>query len=259
MSTSHLQILEPGEPPAVEVHNLAGRSTALVLCDHASRRVPASLANLGLTKDQLGEHIGWDIGAANVARRLSALLDATAVLSGYSRLVVDCNRPLGSPTSIAPMSGGIVVPGNARVSEEEARARADACFWPYHRTIERVLDERKARGVATVLLSIHSFTPSLLGQDRPWHVALLYGRDKRLAGHFIDELAAISGLEVGDNQPYQVTDSGDFSLPAYGERRGLHHAIFEIRQDGIGTEEGARAWADRLAELYGRIEARLIL
>lgn len=252
-------ILAPNEPPAVRVENAAGRSSALLIVDHASARVPESLANLGLSQAELHQHIGWDIGAADVARRLSEQLDAALVLSGYSRLVIDCNRPPGSPTSIPPVSGGITVPGNARVTDEEADARADACFWPYHRAILSILDERLARRAPTVLFSVHSFTPSLFGKDRPWNVGVLHGRDRRLAGHFLEELSAVPGLVVGDNQPYQVTDGGDFSIPSYGERRGLYCVLIEIRQDGVGTPSGARAWADRLAEIYKRIEPRLSL
>lgn len=259
MSSSFPSILGPDEPPAVEIVNPAGRSSALLICDHASARVPASLADLGLSREELHLHIGWDIGAADVARRLSALLDAPLILSGYSRLVIDCNRPPGSPTSIAPVSGGITIPGNASVTEEEARARADACFWPYHRAILATLDDRLARGLHTVLFSVHSFTPSLLGQDRPWHVGVLYGHDRRLAGYFLEALSAIRGLAVGDNQPYQVTDGGDFSIPSYGERRGLYCVLIEMRQDLIGKAEGVSTWANRLADVYSGIEPRLDL
>ncbi len=257
MSEPFRSILAPGEPPAVEVVNPSGRSTAVLTCDHASPRVPASLEDLGVGRAELHDHIGWDIGAAMVARTLSALLDAPLVLSGYSRLVIDCNRPPGSPTSIPDVSGGVVIPGNARVSEREARARAEECFWPYQRAIEGLLDGRRERGAPAVVLCIHSFTPVLLGQARPWDVALLHGRDRRLAGYFIEELSREPGLVVGDNEPYRVTDAGDYGVPVHCERRGLLGALIEVRQDRIADEAGARSWAERLAGVYRRIEGRL--
>jgi predicted N-formylglutamate amidohydrolase len=253
----HRPILAPDEPPAVEVVNPNGASTAFLICDHASFRVPASLSDLGLSEAARRAHIGWDIGAADVARRLSYLLDAPLVLSGYSRLVIDCNRPPGSLTSIPAVTCGVAVPGNAAVDEREARAREEACFWPYHRAIERLLGEREARGARTVLLSIHSFTPSLYGLDRPWNISLLYGKDKRLAAHFLEELGGMTDIMSGDNEPYQVTDRGDYGIPVYSERRGNLGVLVEIRQDCIATAPEAHAWADRLATLYKRIEPRL--
>jgi predicted N-formylglutamate amidohydrolase len=105
-SASTLALLGSDEPPPVELVNDGGRSSAVLVCDHASNRVPQQLGTLGLDAAQLADHIGWDPGAAEVARRLSTLLDAPLVLSGYSRLVIDCNRPLRSTGSIAEESDG---------------------------------------------------------------------------------------------------------------------------------------------------------
>jgi predicted N-formylglutamate amidohydrolase len=245
------------KPAPVEVVNPSGRSTAFLVCDHASARVPEALGSLGLTQDELHQHIGWDIGAAEVARHLSTLLDAPLVLSGYSRLVIDCNRPPGAPTSIAATSGGVAVPGNASVGEAEAQARAETYFWPYHRTIARMLDERLAAGRPAAILSIHSFTPSLLGQARPWPIAMIYGKDRLLAGLLLEALGREHGVLVGDNQPYHVTDEGDYGIPVHAERRALPGVLVELRQDEVGSPLGARAWAERLSRLYREIEPRL--
>ncbi|WP_437680224.1 N-formylglutamate amidohydrolase [Sorangium sp. So ce131] len=250
-------LLAPDEPPAFEVVNPDGRSSAVLLCDHAANVVPRRLARLGLYGDELSQHIGWDIGAARLSRRLSTLLDAPLVLSGYSRLVIDCNRPPGSPTSIPQISGGVPIPGNA-IDAAEAEARADACFWPYHRAAAALLDARRDRRKSTVVVCVHSFTPSLLGQDRPWHAAVLYGRDRRLAGPFLEALRREPGLCVGDNQPYYVTDGGDYSIPVHGEARGLPCVLLEIRQDGLTRDEDVEAWAQRLARIYREIEAALL-
>ncbi|XXX80259.1 N-formylglutamate amidohydrolase [Sorangium sp. So ce134] len=251
-----LRILAPDEPPAFEVVNPQGRSSAVLLCDHASNAVPRSLSALRAQEEALCQHTGWDIGAARLSRRLSALLDAALVLSGYSRLVIDCNRPLGSPTSIPEISCGVPIPGNA-IDAAEASARADACFWPYHRAIDALLDERRDRQKSTAILSVHSFTPSMLGQDRPWHAAVLYGRDRRLAALFLEAMRREPGLCVGDNEPYRVTDGGDYGVPVHGEARGLPCVLLEIRQDGLLSDEGVEAWAQRLAAIYRELEPGL--
>ncbi len=245
-----MTLLLPSEPPAVEVVNATGCGDFFLICDHASPRVPARLGDLGLCQEDRLLHIGWDIGAQALARRLSVLLSAPLVLSGYSRLVIDCNRPLDAKSSVPATSGGILIPGNAAISPAEAAERAAACFWPYHDQIRRLLDQRRAAGRRTVLLSLHTFTPRLLGQERPWTVALLYmkerERSRRTAGLFIQALRRDPSLVVGDNQPYQITEGGDYGIPIHGEGRDLPCALIEVRQDGVATEEGADAWARRL-------------
>lgn len=242
-------MLLPHEPPAVEVVNPDGHSRALLVCDHASNRLPASLGTLGLAPGEVDTHIGWDIGAAAVARHLSRLLDATLVLSGYSRLVVDCNRPTQVAGSIPEVTCGVPVPGNAGLSPGERQARIQTFFRPYHTTIESILEERlRHPGRATpVLLSIHSFTPELYGNKRPWQIGLLYGKDSRLAHAFRDWLRRDPSLTVGDNEPYRVSADTDHTIPTHGEARAILHTAFEIRQDGVTGEAGQRAWAERLA------------
>lgn len=244
------------EPPAVEMVNVDGSSSAVLVCDHASNRVPRRLGNLGLQAEQLADHIGWDPGAAEVARRLSAQLGAPLVLSGYSRLVIDCNRPPSSTESIAEESAGILVPGNRGLSSEEKRIRTEALFRPYHRAIGRLLDSRIGR--PSLLLSIHSFTPTLGGRPRPWHIGISYGRDRRLAALMLRALAHSRDLVVGDNEPYPIEDEIDYTIPVHGEGRGLPSVMIEIRQDGIQTSAAATAWAATLAEVYRLIEPEAV-
>jgi len=249
-------LLLPTEPPAFEVVNPDGRGSAVLICDHASNRVPARLSDLGLEQYQLTEHIGWDPGAANVARRLSVELDAPLLLSGYSRLVIDCNRPLESEESIAGQSAGVPVPGNHGLTPEQRAVRVKTLFRPYHQAIDRLLDERKQR--PTALLSIHSFTPILHGRQRPWQIGVSHWRDARLATLMIGALAQAGDLVVGDNQPYPIDDITDYSIPVHGEARGLPSIMLEIRQDEIRTVEGAASYAARVADSYRRIEAELL-
>jgi len=246
------ELLAPDEPPAFEIVNADGSASAVLVCDHASNRIPRRLGTLGLRAEQLADHIAWDPGAAEVARSLSARLDAVLILSGYSRLVIDCNRPLDSPESIALRSAGVPVPGNGGLTPEERKMRVDALFRPYHRAIDRLLDRRTNR--PSLLLSVHSFTPMLDGQRRPWPIAVACGRERGLAALLLRALARRGDLLVGDNEPYPVEDAHDYTLPAHGEGRGIPHVMIEIRQDGIRTPADIAAWAARLAEAYRLVE-----
>ncbi len=245
-------LLDPAEPPAVEIINSEGHSNAVLLCDHASNLVPRRLGNLGLEPKQLAEHFAWDPGAAAVARGLSARLDAPLVLSGYSRLVIDCNRPPGNTGSIAEQSAGISILGNQGLGQEQRASRRRELFEPYHLAISKLLDERSQPN--TMLLSIHSFTPVLDGLRRPWPVGVCYGRDRRLARLMLRVLAGCMDEEVGDNQPYAIEDNVDYTIPLHGEGRGLPSVMIEIRQDLIRTAVAAAGWAGQLADAWLQIE-----
>lgn len=250
-------LLAEDEPPVFEVVNAAGRGAVVLTCDHASNRMPARLGTLGLGTADLVSHIAWDPGAAWVARRLSVLLDAPLVLSGYSRLVVDCNRPRGAPGSIPKTSAGVSVPGNQDLSAAEEGLRFDTLLVPYQSAIGHLLDARAAARVSTALLAIHSFTPTYPGQERPWPIAFAYRHDGGLARPLIDRLRRDPALLVGDNQPYFIGDDSDYTIPVQAERRGLPNVLIEIRQDGLGSEAAAHDWAARLAEAVSGLPADL--
>jgi predicted N-formylglutamate amidohydrolase len=251
-------LLATDEQPALTVFNDWGAGCAVVVCDHASNRVPRRFAGLGLSPAQLATHIAWDPGAGTVARGLARHLDAPLVMSGYSRLIIDCNRPLASDESMAPVSAGMIVPGNRSISAADRSMRAAAFFHPYHRAIAEVLDQRSTDGRPSVLISVHSFTPDLNGSHRPWQVAFSHGRDARLALLLLEAFAADGGFVVGHNQPYSVDDTTDYTIPVHGERRGLPHVLIEIRQDLLTTAAQCAGWAERLAAAYLRIEPSLL-
>ncbi len=243
------------EPPPVEKINTDGRSSAVLVCDHASNRVPARLGSLGLEPDLLADHIGWDPGAAEVARRLATHLDAPLVSSGYSRLVIDCNRPIFHAESIAERSAGVSIPGNFGLSPLERSSRIDALFRPYHDAIAGLLDHRSHR--PTLLISIHSFTPVLNGRSRPWHIGISRWRDPRLAALLLEALRRAGDFTIGDNEPYPVDNDIDYTIPRHGEGRGLPSVMIEIRQDQLRTAAGATALAGRLAAAYRLIESKI--
>lgn len=247
-------LLAPDEPPAFDAINAGGHAPFLLICDHASRRVPRALGNLGLDETMLLRHIGWDIGAGDVARWLSKHFDAPSILAGYSRLVIDCNRALEDPSSIPKESDGIAIPGNRGLTAAEAAQRADALFRPYHRAIEETLAHRPERGRVPALISIHSFTPIFpgtkcpgTGVERPWHIGILWDQDPRIALPLIAELHKQPELVVGDNQPYSAREPKGYSVSTHAASKGYPHVAIEIRQDLIDTHHGAAEWAARLA------------
>ena len=251
-------LLQAGDPPPFELLNPHGASPWLFTADHAGQAVPRALGDLGLAPGEIDRHIGWDIGIAGVARRLAAELDAWTILQTYSRLVVDCNRPLESPTLIVATSDGTAVPANAALPPQARAARVLDIFLPYHARIVQALDLRQAHGRPTLLVTLHSFTPAMAGMARPWHCGVLYHRDARLAHALRDALQAEGDLVVGDNQPYSVSDSSDYAIPVHGEGRGLPHVEIEIRQDLIADADGQAAWAQRLARLFRALQPRLV-
>lgn len=238
--------LGPTEPPAFEIVNATGKCGMVLVCDHASNRVPALLAELGLTPQQLAAHISWDPGAAPVARTLAAQIDAPLILSNYSRLVIDCNRPPGSAELIAPQSAGVPIPGNQNLTEQQRANRINHVFLPYHRAIKQLLDTRRQQ--TTALLSIHSFTAQLNGSLRPWHVGIAYRNDDQLAQPLYRNLRCHSDLNVGYNQPYRIEDASDYTIPLHAEGRGLPGAMVEIRQDGITNDKQILHWTAMLRQ-----------
>jgi predicted N-formylglutamate amidohydrolase len=253
-----MRLLRPDEPDPVLVLRERGASDYFFVADHAGRLIPGALGDLGLSETDRQRHIAWDIGIQGVTERLSAALDATAVLQRYSRLVIDCNRQPGLPSSIVTISEATRIPGNETLSAEDADTRCREILVPYHARIGALLDARGAVGRRTVLVAMHSFTPVFRGKERPIQIAMLYNRDPRLAHALLDQLRAEGGLTVGDNEPYSVSDETDYSIPVHGERRGLLHVEIEIRQDLIATEAGEQQWADRLIRLLPVAETAAI-
>ncbi|HTH15045.1 MAG TPA: N-formylglutamate amidohydrolase [Magnetospirillum sp.] len=242
----HFTPLDHPEPPPFERVDGAPESGVLVVCDHASPVIPGRYGELGLSGDERLAHIAWDIGAALVSKGLARRLGCPAVLAGISRLVIDCNRQPGDPCSIPTVSGGIPVPGNAAVDDPEADARAESWFWPYHHEIGTQLAHLfRHRGVPA-MVSVHSFTPCLGAEPRPWHVGVLSNRDRRMAEPLLAALAMRGELVVGDNQPYSGREI-NYTLDTHAGAAGLPHISFEIRQDLLADEAACEHWAELLA------------
>lgn len=242
-------LIAVGEPPAVTVVNAEGPSDFVLVCDHASNAIPLALGQLGLSENELAGHIAWDIGAAGVARQLSERLGAVLVLQNYSRLVIDCNRPLQASDSITTSSEWTSISANENLPEAAIASRISAVFQPYHEQLQQILDERRREGRSSLLIAVHSFTPTYRGTPRPWEISIMYNRDARLAKALLQQLARDKRLVVGDNEPYSVSDDSDYTLPVHGEARRIPHVGIEIRQDLIANELSQTTWAGRLSSL----------
>lgn len=237
-------------PPALEIVNQAGRSPIVLICEHASNHMPAEYGGLGLGPVDLGRHIAWDVGAAEVTRHLARLLDAPAFLAGYSRLLIDLNRPLGAPSSIPAISEATEIPGNRDLDPAERERREAVMFHPFHQGVARFLDARQARGEGSVIVAIHSYTPVFHGKPRPWHAGVLFAQAAPMGRKVIEGLRnAAPGLLVEANVPY-VIDGNDYAIPVHGDQRGNPAILIEIRNDLIATPDGTESWAGYLAGAF---------
>ena len=242
-------LIAPDEPPPFTETRRQGRSSFVIVVDHASARIPRGLGDLGVAPSELQRHIAWDIGALAVATRVAAALDAPLVAQNYSRLVIDCNRDPKVATSIPTMSETTEIPGNMGLTDEQRLARRQSIFDPYHAHISALLDERAAAGRPTLLVAQHSMTNVFKGVGREMHAAVLYNRDRRFAGLVLDRLRREPALVIADNQPYFLSDTTDYTIPRHGEARGIPHVEIEIRQDLILEETGQNEWAERITRV----------
>ena len=237
-------ILLAGEDSPLRVVNDKGASPYVLVCEHAANRMPEALGTLGLGASELRQHIAWDIGAENVARVLSRLLDAPLVLQRYSRLVYDCNRPPESPDAIPEVSELTPVPGNRNLTLEQRLQRVREIYRPFHNGLADVLDQRAANGRRSIVLSIHSFTPVYKGKPRAVELGILHDRDTSLSSKLIK---SFPNIDARLNEPYGPKDGVMHTLNLQAAPRGLQHAMLEIRNDLITQERGQDEWAQRLS------------
>jgi predicted N-formylglutamate amidohydrolase len=256
MSSSALKLdLPVVAPHPVEMIEGAVESGALILCDHASNTVPPDLGDLGLPEVEFQRHIAYDIGAAAVTRALARRLGAPAILTRFSRLIIDPNRGRDDPTLVMRLSDGAVVPGNATVDAAEIARRIARFYDPYDDAITAAIDRALSAGHPPVIVTVHSFTPIWRGWPRPWHVGILWDADERFAKPLLEGLEAEEGLVVGDNEPYDGALAGD-TVDRHATVRGLANALIEIRQDLIARDDGAEEWGERFAKLLGPLIGR---
>jgi predicted N-formylglutamate amidohydrolase len=257
-ATERTPLLGETDPPPFSVVRAGARIDLLLLGDHAGNAIPSSLQELGLGAADRTRHIAWDVGVRALGERLSAILDATFVHQPYSRLVIDCNRDSHSPAAILPVSDGTPVPGNAGLGSDARDQRRLAIHAPYHECIARELALRQRAGApAPLLVSLHSFTPALAGERRPWHVGVLHDRgDTRPSRALLTCLSHERDLAVGDNQPYRM-DGTDYTVPYHAYANELPYLEIEFRCDLLADSGGADRWADRCAAWIQDVMARI--
>lgn len=241
-------LLDGDEPGPFVSINPEGMAPGVIVCDHASNAVPRSLDCLGLSDNTLDRHIAYDIGAAGVAARLSESLDMPAVLAGYSRLVIDLNRPVDDFTCIREISDGVVIPGNRRLPDDARRLRESALHETYHGEVARAITAKRRHVDAPAIVSVHSCTDQMRGRKRPWHIGVLFNEDDRLSASVIRLLRAQNpDLTIGENQPYSGLDAYGFTIETHALPAGLPNVLFEVRQDMIADPAGQKRFADILA------------
>lgn len=231
--------------PFTEIHGDI-KSGIVLICDHASNNLPSEYGSLGLEHKEFERHIAYDIGAADVTRAVAKRLNAPAVLSNFSRLLIDPNRDKNDPTLIMQLSDGSIIPHNYPITEKEKEKRIRDFYKPYDDAIGRLI-ERAAQqnGQSPMVVSIHSFTPVWRGKSRPWHIGLLWDNDRRIFDPLFKDLSKISNIVVGNNQPYDGALKGD-TMYRHCTKNGIAHILIEVRQDLITREEGVNKWADYL-------------
>ena len=239
-------LLGPNDPPAARIYNAEGASPFLLLGDHAGNRVPNALGDLGISDAERARHIGWDIGIQALGEALADRLDAVFISQTYSRLVIDCNRDPERADAAPEVSDGTTIPANVGLSETDRQARVEAIHAPYQAAITEVLTARDVAGRASVVVSLHSFTPRMNAFDRPWQAGVLHdGANDAFARLLLEVMQEDRSLTIGDNEPYAMNGT-DHTVPRHAFESERPYAELEIRQDLLGADGGPQAWAERL-------------
>lgn len=245
---SALPLLAIDEPAPYAVINPDGDAPILLLCEHASNRIPRALGDLGVLEADRQRHIAWDIGVSALSQYLSRALDAPLFMTNYSRLVIDCNRPLHVPSLIPERSETTDILGNIGLSEAACKQRIETLFTPYANAVSRRIDLLQAQGKRPFIIGVHSFTPVYFGEQRPWHAGILYGEATKFGQRMIEILSRDETLTIGDNEPYNIHPDEDYTVPVHADQRGLPGILIEVRHDLIDSLEKIEAWGERLAD-----------
>jgi len=239
------RLIGAGEPAPFRVENQKGKAQCLIVCDHASNRIPKALGDLGLSKADREKHIAWDPGTEHIGRYLSEKLDAPAFFATYSRIVVDVNRGAGSSECMREVYDHIPVPGNTKLSRAAKQQRLNEIFWPYHRNLAAQLQRFRKKKIIPALVSIHSFTPEMDGYKRPWHIGVLWNKEDDIALRLVNNLRQQNpGMVVGENEPYSLkaVNLSKNTIGTHAENVGLPYVIVEFRQDLVKTKRDALKW-----------------
>lgn len=225
----------------------------ILLGDHAMRHLPKNYGSLGLPKAEFNRHIAYDIGIEWFLRHLNQKLNTPTIMARFSRLLIDPNRGMEDPTIIRQIYDGTIIPANYPLAADERATRIKRFHQAYHDEVQRVIHETEAdSGTPPLIISMHSFTPQMKGQSRPWHIGVLWDQDPRCKEALFEAFKQKPEWVIGDNQPYEGALRGD-TMYSHCSQDGLAHGLIEIRQDLIDTQEKAEAWADHFAPMLEAI------
>lgn len=239
-----MSLLGSEDPAPFSVFNNRGASDILFTSDHNGVAIPSKLKNLGVPSNELRRHVAYDIGIDAVAHALAKRFDAPLIVSNYSRLVIDCNRHPGATGSIPSISDNTIISGNEQISAASIKAREKEIFREYHSSISRQIVAMQQNDKHPILISLHSFTPVINGQFRPWEIGVLWKGDQRLSRPLINKLRYNKYLTIGDNEPYSGSEPAGYTVDYHVEPSNFLSAAIEFRQDLIEFKSGAEHWAN---------------
>ena len=219
---------------AVEVVDGEPDAPVVVTCEHASERMPEPWSWPRGDLWLVGTHWAYDLGAADLARSVAGALGAPVVLSRFSRLLADPNRPEDSPELFRDVAEGRPIKLNTALGDAERAGRLDRLYRPYHAAVDRVV----AACSAPLVLAVHSFTPVYEERIRELEVGVLFDHEEELAMHVRDALDA-AGFAVQLNEPYSGKGGMMYSADRHAARYGRQALEIELRQD-LACEEAAR-------------------
>lgn len=248
------KLLNADEGASFEISNPEGTSPVLLVCEHASKRIPASLENLELDDKTANSHVAWDPGALSVSLKLSKFLDATLISARFSRLVYDCNRPPEAEGAMPSKSEVFLIPGNRNLTEANKNARVDEIYNPFKQAITDKVADRKSADRPTVLVTIHSFTSIYFGETRKVELGILHDSDSTLADTILNGNA---DLKMRRNQPYGPEDGVTHTLKLHALPNGLLNVMIEIRNDLIVTTKEQKNMAAELSRMLNSALDRL--
>ncbi len=225
----------------------AATSPVFVTCEHASEAFPPPTVLPDADAWLAGTHWAYDLGAEAIVRDLAAALDAPAVLAAFSRLVCDPNRDEHEPTLFRDVAEGRPVTLNVGLDADERERRLALYHRPFHAAVDAALKESEA----TILLSIHTFTPVYEGNERAMQIGVLFDEEEPLA----EDVARVlreAGFIVAMNEPYSGRDGLIYSAARHAAAHGKRALELEVRQD-LAVSEAFRA---RLVPVLARFFAR---
>jgi len=230
----------------VRICNAEGAGDVVVICEHASPRIPEVLDGLGLSAANRQAHAVWDPGALTMAKHIAEALDGPLVHAEISRLVYDINRPPEAAAAMPVKSELVEVPGNVDLTRDDREIRTSLIYKPFCKAVTDVLDARATRDQFTAIVTIHSFTPVYYGENRPTEIGILHDTDSRLADAM---LAQPASRRTDRNMPYGPEDGVTHSLKIYGVERGIANVMIEVRNDLLGSDADCAKLADELLQL----------